>query len=88
MIFNDGITNSVYDLVLNSIEWRLRYNVMEGSCKDSLAFQTVIPEANNADSGEFCIEASPMTGGQQTTIAWYRNEGKISLRIMRITQAK
>lgn len=88
MIFNDGMTDNVAASVLNSIEWRFRYNVLQGSCEDSPTFQAVVPDAKITDSGEFYIEASPLSGGQQTTIAWYRDEGKISLRIMRITQAR
>lgn len=71
--------------VLNSIEWKFRYNVLQGSCKDSPAFRQAIPNGEK-DSGEFEIEAAPITGGQTTTISWYRDEGIIRLRIIEVTR--
>lgn len=88
MIFLNGINDNLVSSVLHSIEWKLSYNIMKGVCEDSPAFQAVVPDARNADSGEFIIEAPPMAGSQQTAIAWYRNEGKINLRIIEISRAK
>lgn len=85
MIFNNGVTDSVTTSILNSIEWKIRFGVLQGTCKDSPAFQNVIPDAKNANSGKFYIEASSISGGQKTTIVWYRNERRINLRIVEVT---
>lgn len=85
MIFNDGMTDNIAASVLNSIEWKFRYNVLQGSCKDSPAFSQVIPNGNK-DSGEFEIEASAISGGQKSTISWYKDEGIVRFRIIEITR--
>ncbi|MDF5733410.1 MAG: hypothetical protein PUP92_36890, partial [Rhizonema sp. PD38] len=85
-IFFDGATDTLATSVLNSIEWRIRYNVLSGSCPDSHAFRQVVPNAVDADgigveSGSFQIESAPIAGSQVTTISWYSDEGTIRLRI-------
>lgn len=84
MVFLDGINDSLLSSVLHSIEWRLSFGVLKGTCPDSPAFKAVIPNGTN-DDGKFVIESPPATGGQQTTIGWYRHEGKIHTRIIEVT---
>ncbi len=89
-IFHDGATDSLATSVLNSIEWRIRYNVLEGSCPDSHAFRQVIPGAVDADgigveSGSFQIESAPIAGEQTTTISWHSDEGELRFRIVEVT---
>lgn len=89
-MFFDGATDSLVTSVLNSIEWRIRYNLLEGRCPDSPAFRQVIPNAVDSrgvwlESGCFQIESAPITGEQKTTISWHSDEGEIRFRIIEIT---
>ena len=59
--------------------------MLQGSCMDSTAFRQTIP-GGNKDSGEFQIEASPLSGGQKSTISWHRDEASIHLRIIEVTR--
>lgn len=85
MFFNNGIDDNVVASILNSIEWKLRFNVMQGVCNNSTAFKKVIP-GGEKDSGKFEIESVPMTGGQKTTISWYRDESYIKFKVLEITK--
>ncbi len=89
-LFFDGATDSLATGVLNSIEWRIRYNVLEGRCADSPAFRQLIPGAVDSEgvwleSGSFQIESAPIAGSQTTTINWPSDEGELRFRIVEIT---
>jgi hypothetical protein len=85
-IFFDGATDNLVASVLNSIEWRIRYNILEGRCPDSPAFRQVIPGAVSngihQPEGAFEITSSPISGSQKTTISWYSDEGTIRFHII------
>lgn len=85
MVFNNGIDDNITASIFNSIEWKFRYNILQGNCKDSPAFRQVIPDGDK-DSGEFEIEASIVSGRQKSTISWYKDEGFIRFRIIEITR--
>lgn len=91
-MFFDGATDNLTASVLNSIEWRIRYNLLEGSCPDSPAFRQTIPGAIEngiwQSEGCFSIESSIVSGSQETTISWYADEGKIRFRIVKVNAPK
>lgn len=89
----DGATDSLVVSVLNSIEWRIRYGVLQGDLQDSPAFRQTIPGAVDENgisksSGEFTLQTGILAGEQTTTISWYSDEGTIRFRIIEITRAK
>ena len=66
-MFFDGATDSLVTSVLNSIEWRIRYNLLEGRCPDSPAFRLAIPSTVDSQGvwlefGCFQIESAPISG--------------------------
>ncbi|BDA72416.1 hypothetical protein CAL7716_065820 [Calothrix sp. PCC 7716] len=90
----DGATDSVLADVLNNIRWEIHYNTLCGICDDTPSLAVVIPGAGPDDNGvlqsegTFSIINAPAAGNQKTTIAWYRDEGKVKFRIVGVTDAR
>lgn len=90
-IFLDGKTDNLTTAFLSSIQWCVAYNVLRGEAPDTPLFRTVIIGAQPDETGllptegEFKIVSAPAAGNQETTLAWYTDEGRVRFRILSVT---
>lgn len=67
------------------IEWSFTYGVFQGTITDS---ESAVPILGEEECGKFQVRSSELSGSQETTISWYRDEGNIKLRVLGVTEPK
>ena len=68
---------------LAQIEWTFTYGVFQGTLEDS---ESAVSILGKEDCGEFKIRSDELSGSQETTISWYRDEGNVKFRVLDVTK--
>lgn len=68
---------------LAQIEWTFTYGVFQGTVEDS---QSAVSVLGSKEQGKLHVCSSELSGNQETTISWYRDEGNIKFRVLDVTE--
>ena len=84
-VYNGTTDNSVTE-ALSQINWQIQYNLLRGVSPNNKLFRDEI--GHGEQEGEFDITASPISGGQVTTIGWRTDEERVRYYIKSVTEAE
>ena len=70
---------------LAQIQWTFTYGVFQGTVKDS---ENAVSVLGSEEQGELHVKSSILSGSQETTLCWYRDESDIKFRVLGITEPK
>ena len=67
---------------LAKIEWSFTYSVFQGTIEDS---ESAVSVLGNEEQGELRVKSSILSGSQETTLSWYRDEDFVKFRVLGVT---
>ena len=67
---------------LAKIEWSFTYGVFQGTIEDS---ESAVSVLGNEEQGELRVKSSILSGSQETTLSWYRDEDFVKFRVLGVT---
>lgn len=70
---------------LAQIDWTFAYGIFQGTTEDSPLANSII---GSKHSGVLNIKSAELSGLQESTIGWYRDEEYIKFRVLSITRPK